>query len=279
MNFWSKLKTVWEDKGLRNRLLFVAFILLISRLLSAIPIPGIDAAKLNEFFSGSQFFSFLNIFSGGGMSRLSIVMLGVSPYITASIAMQLLTMVSGKLKSMYQEEGEAGRTKFNQISRMITVPIALIQAFGFLALLASSGIISNLTHTELIVNVIVITAGSMLFMWLGELMTEFGIGNGVSLLIFAGIVARLPGTITQLSLIFNVSQIPMYVLFAIFSPHCHLWCRIHFRSRAAGASHLCERPSAEEVSPGEFQPICRFGSARPVSCRSSLVCPSCFFPR
>ena len=217
MNFWSKLKTVWEDKGLRNRLLFVAFILLISRLLSAIPIPGIDAAKLNEFFSGSQFFSFLNIFSGGGMSRLSIVMLGVSPYITASIAMQLLTMVSGKLKSMYQEEGEAGRTKFNQISRMITVPIALIQAFGFLALLASSGIISNLTHTELIVNVIVITAGSMLFMWLGELMTEFGIGNGVSLLIFAGIVARLPGTITQLSLIFNVSQIPMYVLFAVFS--------------------------------------------------------------
>jgi len=208
---------IWEDKGLRNRLLFVAFALLVSRLFATIPIPGIDAAKLNEFFSGSQFFSFLNIFSGGGMSRLSIVMLGVSPYITASVAMQLLTMVSGKLKSMYQEEGATGRAKFNQISRVITVPIAFVQAFGFLSLLASSGVISNLSHTQLIVNMIVITAGSMLFMWLGELMTEFGMGNGVSLLIFAGIVANLPNTISQLSLIFSVSQIPMYVLFAAFS--------------------------------------------------------------
>jgi len=217
MNFSSKLKMIWEDKGLRNRLLFLGFALVISRLIATIPVPGIDAAKLNEFFSGSQFFSFLNIFSGGGMSRLSIVMLGVSPYITASVAMQLLTMISGKLKSMYQEEGEAGRSKFNQISRIITVPIALVQAFGFLMLLAKSGIISNLTHTELIVNIIVITAGSMLFMWIGELMTEFGIGNGVSLLIFAGIVARLPSTLTQLSLIFSISQIPMYILFVAFS--------------------------------------------------------------
>jgi len=208
---------IWEDKGLRNRLLFVGIALVISRLLAVIPVPGIDAAKLNEFFSGSQFFSFLNIFSGGGMSRLSIVMLGVSPYITASVAMQLLTMISSKLKSMYQEEGEAGRSKFNQISRTITVPIAFIQAFGFLMLLAKSGIITNLTRVELIVNIIVITAGSMLFMWIGELMTEFGIGNGVSLLIFAGIVARLPTTITQLSLIFSISQIPMYILFAAFA--------------------------------------------------------------
>ncbi len=208
---------ILEDKGLRNRLLFLALALVISRLLSTVPIPGIDAAKLNEFFSGSEFFSFLNIFSGGGMSHLSIVMLGVSPYITASVAMQLLTMVSGKLKSMYQEEGEAGRSKFNQISRIITVPIAFVQAFGFLMLLANSGIISNLSHIQLLVNVIVITAGSILFMWIGELMTEFGIGNGISLLIFAGIVARLPSTITQLSLTFSISQIPMYLLFAAFS--------------------------------------------------------------
>lgn len=208
---------IFEDKGLRNRLIFLAVALVISRLLATIPIPGIDTAKLNEFFSGSEFFSFLNIFSGGGMSRLSIVMLGVSPYITASVTMQLLTMISGKLKSMYQEEGEAGRSKFNQISRLITVPIAFIQAFGFLALLSSAGIISNLSHIQLLVNIIVITAGSTLFMWIGELMSEFGIGNGTSLLIFAGIVATLPNTITQLSLTFAVSQIPMYVLFAAFS--------------------------------------------------------------
>ncbi|MBU6370690.1 MAG: preprotein translocase subunit SecY [Patescibacteria group bacterium] len=217
MKFSEKLGMIWQDKGLRGRILFLALTLLLSRLLATIPVPGINAAKLDEFFSGSQFFSFLNIFSGGGMSRLSIVMLGVSPYITASVAMQLLTMVSGKLKSMYQEEGDAGRAKFNQISRVITVPIAFLQAFGFLSLLASAGIIANLTRPELLVNMVVITAGSMLFMWLGELMTEFGIGNGVSLLIFAGIVASLPGTVSQLSVIFSVSEIPMYVLLAAFT--------------------------------------------------------------
>ncbi len=217
MFFADKLKMVFQDRGLRNRLFFVLVALAISRLLATIPIPGIDPAKLTQFFSGSEFFGFLNIFSGGGMSKLSIVMLGVGPYITGSIIMQLLTMMSPSIKAMYQEEGEAGRAKFTQISRIITVPIAFIQGFGFLTLLEKSGVIINLTLTGMIVNILVITAGSVLLMWIGELMTEFGIGNGTSLLIFAGIVANLPTEINQLSISFTASQIPTYLFFLAVS--------------------------------------------------------------
>jgi len=217
MNFWDKIKMVFQDKGLRNRLLFVLGALLISRLLAAIPIPGIDPAKLLTFFSGNDFLSFLNVFSGGGMSKLSIVMLGVGPYITASIIMQLLTMMSSKIKNMYQEEGEIGRRKFTQISRALTVPIALVQGFAFLKLLENSAVITHISSLDFFINLMIIVGGAMLMMWIGELMTEFGIGNGTSLLIFAGIVARLPTTITQMSLSFSIDQIPMYIiLLAVF---------------------------------------------------------------
>ena len=217
MNFFSKVKMVFQDKGLRGRVLFLLGALFVSRLLASIPIPGIDPIKLSNFFSGSEFFGFLNIFSGGGMSKLSIVMLGVSPYITGSIIMQLLTMISPKMKAMNQDEGETGRSKFTQISRIITVPIAIVQGFGFLTLLAKSGVITNLTTMDWIVNVSIVTGGAMIMMWLGELMTEFGIGNGTSLLIFAGIVANLPTTISQLSLSFSAAQIPTYILFLVVS--------------------------------------------------------------
>ncbi len=187
--------------------------LFISRLLAAIPVPGIDPNRLNALFSGSEFLGFLNIFSGGGLSNLSIVMLGVGPAITSSIIMQLLTMMSKKLKSLYQEEGEAGRMKFAQYSRMLAVPIAFIQGFGFLVLLEKSNVLPALSASATIVNILIITAGSILLMWIGELITEFGIGNGISLLIFAGIVARLPREIAQLGVSFDVSQIPTYLLF------------------------------------------------------------------
>ncbi len=204
---------VFGDKSLRSRLLFVAGALLISRLLSTIPIPGIDAIKLSNFFSGSQFLGFLDIFSGGGLSHLSIVMLGVGPYITGSIIMQLLTMMIPRLKAMYQEEGEIGRRKFTQYSRLITVPIAFIQGFSFIILLQKSGVITNFAPMEMFVNMMVIVAGAVIMMWIGEMMTEFGIGNGTSLLIFAGIVSRLPSALSQMSLSFSASQVPMYLLF------------------------------------------------------------------
>lgn len=212
-NFLNKLALVFKDATLRKRIFFVLAALAMFRLLATIPIPGIDALALEQFFSNNQFLGLLNIFSGGGLSNLSIVMLGVAPYITASIIMQLLTIMSPKLKAIYQEEGEAGRKKFSQYSRLLTIPLAFMQGFGFLILLTRQGIVPDLGFFGLITNVLVIAAGSILLMWIGELITEFGIGNGVSLIIFAGIVASLPGTISQLIFTFDVSQIPLYLGF------------------------------------------------------------------
>lgn len=196
-NFWDKLKLVWKDSSLRKKVFFVLGALIVFRLLSAIPIPGIDTQELNRFLTNNQFFGILNIFSGGGLSNLSIIMLGVGPYITGSIIMQLLTIMVPSLKKMYHEEGEMGRKKFTQYSRLITVPLAAIQGFSLLAVLESQNILVNLTAFERLSNLIIVIAGAVLMMWLGELMSEFGIGNGVSMLIFAGIVSRLPAEVGQ----------------------------------------------------------------------------------
>src|SRR3989338_4832487 len=193
-NFFTKIKLIWTDMTLRRKVLFLLFSLVIFRLLSAIPIPGIDTVALERFLSNNQFFGILNIFSGGGLSNLSIIMLGVGPYITSSIIMQLLTIMVPSLKKIYQEEGEAGRKKFTQYSRLLTIPLAAIQGFTLLAILENQGVLGQLTGFDRIVNLIIVIAGSMLLMWLGELVSEFGIGNGVSLIIFAGIVATLPST-------------------------------------------------------------------------------------
>jgi len=217
MDFLQKLKLVWNDASLRKRLLFIAVMLVAFRLLSSIPIPSIDILKLQSFLADNQFFGLLNIFSGGGLSNLSIVMLGVGPYITASIIMQLLTMMSPRLKAMYQEDGEAGRAKFAQYSRLLSVPLALVQAFSFLIILSRSGVVTDLAFFSTLVNVIIITAGSLLVMWIGELMTEYGIGNGTSLIIFAGIVASLPSAISQLVFVFDPSDVPMYLGFLVLA--------------------------------------------------------------
>ena len=205
-SFFNKLRLVIKDSTLRKRLLFVVFALLIFRILAAIPIPGIDLVQLENFFANNQFLGLLNIFSGGGLANLSIVMLGVGPYITASIIMQLLTIMSPKLKALYQEEGEAGRKRFSQYSRLITIPLALVQGFSFYILLQRQGIIVDPDFFSTITNVIVIAAGSIFLMWIGELISEFGIGNGVSLIIFAGIVASLPTTISQLIFSFDIAH-------------------------------------------------------------------------
>lgn len=214
-NFWSKIKLVWNDSSLRKKVLFVLGSLILFRLLAAIPIPGIDTLALNRFLSNNQFFGILNIFSGGGLSNLSIVMLGVGPYITGSIIMQLLTIMVPALKRIYQDEGEAGRRKFTQYSRMLTVPLAAIQGFSLLAILERQAILVDLTAFDRVVNLVIVVAGALLIMWLGELMTEFGIGNGVSMIIFAGIVSALPTHVSQLIFTFDASQIPLYIAFAV----------------------------------------------------------------
>lgn len=212
-NLVHKIKLVLGDKILRNRILFTLLVLVLFRLMAVIPIPGIDTLRLQQFISGNDFFGLLNIFSGGGLSNLSIIMLGVSPYITSSIIMQLLTVMFPKLKAMYQEEGDAGRRKFSQYSRLLTVPLALMQGYAFIALLQNQSILAKLPTFELLTNLVVISAGSLLLMWLGELITEFGVGNGVSLIIFAGIVSVLPGSLGKLLFAFDPSQLPAYIGF------------------------------------------------------------------
>ena len=209
-----KLKISFTDPVIRNRILFLIGALVVFRFLAAIPIPGVNRNALEQFFSNNQFFGLLNVFSGGGFSRLSIVMLGVGPYITASIIMQLGTFVFPQIKYMQTEEGEAGRTKFIMFSRMITVPIAILQGIAFLSLLETQGILTNLTPLGFASNVFLITGGSLLLMWIGELITEFGIGNGVSLIIFAGIIARIPSGISQTIYTATTANIPAYLGFA-----------------------------------------------------------------
>jgi preprotein translocase subunit SecY len=211
--FIQKATLLIADKSLRNRLLFVLGALVVFRILASIPIPGINAAQLELFLANNQFFGLLNLFSGGGLSNLSIVMLGVGPYITASIIMQVLTLMSPSLKAMYQEEGEAGRAKFSQYSRMLSLPIAVVQGISFLLILERQGVMPDLPLFAFLVNLCVITAGSILLMWIGELISEFGLGNGVSILIFAGIVASLPSQVSQVLFSFDQSQIPLYLAF------------------------------------------------------------------
>ena len=183
--FLEKTKHIFTDTTLRKKILFVIFALILFRLGANIPIPGVDVVRLEEFFSGNTFLGLLNVFSGGGLSNLSIFMLGVGPYITASIIMQLATMIFPQLREMYHEEGALGRQKFSAYTRYLTVPLAIVQGFSLLALLRNNGVLIELTPFEQIFNIILVTAGSMLLMWIGELISEYGIGNGVSLIIFA----------------------------------------------------------------------------------------------
>ncbi len=221
-NFLHKLRLAVSDPVLRNRLLFLLGAIVAFRVLAAIPITGIDRVLLAQFLENNQFFGLLALFSGGGFSQLSLVMLGVGPYITASILMQLATVVFPKIKAMYTDEGEAGRTKFIMWSRLLTIPFALLQGIAFLSLLTNQGVLPPLSPFEMISNVLLVAAGSLLLMWIGELITEFGIGNGVSLIIFAGIIAGLPAGVSQAIFTASAANIPAYAgflalgLFAIF---------------------------------------------------------------
>ncbi len=203
----NKFFTIFKIPDLRNKILIVLLVLACFRALAAIPIPGVDAEALKSFLGDNQIFGLFNIFSGGALSNLSIAMLGLGPYITSTIIMQLLTMVFPQLKVIYYEEGAIGRAKFNRYSRLLTVPLAAIQGYGFLQLLASQKIIPHLGFYDALSNVIIITAGSMILVWFGDIITEQKIGNGVSLLIFAGIVSRLPVDFAQGIELFNAGQL------------------------------------------------------------------------
>ncbi|MBI4132028.1 MAG: preprotein translocase subunit SecY [Candidatus Sungbacteria bacterium] len=214
---FEHISLIWRLPDLRRKIFFVLAILVIFRLVATIPVPGVDPSRLRDFLAGNQFFGLLNIFSGGVLQNLSIIMLGVGPYITASIIMQLLTMIFPRLKEMYQEEGEAGRQRFNQYSRLLTVPLSLLQAYGLLIILVRQQILPPLDLFGYVTNMIIVTAGTLFLMWLGELISEKQIGNGISLLIFAGIVSRLPVDLRQALLAFDPAQAPSYLAFGAAS--------------------------------------------------------------
>lgn len=200
------IKRILLNKELRNKIIYILLILLVYRIFAHIPIPGPSPDAIKEFlssvYSGNSVLNFMDVFSGGGISRFSIAMMGVGPYITASIMIQLLTTVIPKLESL-SKEGEQGRHKLNQYSRMISIPVSFIEGFAMIKFLQSSGsssgsgLLSNLSIGQWFLMLLTISAGSVFLMWLGELITEKGIGNGVSMIIFAGIVSRGPQIVGQ----------------------------------------------------------------------------------
>jgi preprotein translocase subunit SecY len=206
---------IFKIKDLRNKILFILALLVVFRLAAAIPIPGVDPVRLKEFFQDNQLFGLISTFTGGGLDSFSVAMLGLGPYITASIIMQLLTMIFPSLEQMYKYEGETGRQKFNQYARILTVPLAILQGYAFMMILARQNVLGNMTLFDWISSLIVIAAGSVFLMWLGELISEKNLGNGVSLLIFAGIVARFPSGLKQTALTYSSQHFFSYVAFVI----------------------------------------------------------------
>jgi len=217
MIWLKKILQIFKIPDLRKKILFIILVFIIFRAMANIPIPGIDTAGLRELFSRNQLLGLMNLFTGGALSRLSIVMLGLGPYITSVIILQLLTMVFPQLERLQKEEGDAGRQKINQYGRIMTVPLAGLQSFAMLTLFQRQGIIGALPLPLLLTSVLTIIAGSLFLMFLGELISEKGIGNGISLLIFAGIIAGTPQNIRQMILTGSGAQVPSYILFFVAS--------------------------------------------------------------
>ncbi|HPS28594.1 MAG TPA: preprotein translocase subunit SecY, partial [Candidatus Paceibacterota bacterium] len=187
----SKLTHFLKDKELRHRLLVIAAILLLVRLMYVIPVPGVDQAKWKTILENNKIFGLASMLSGGALAKLSIAMLGIGPYITASIIMQLLAMVFPSLKEMEQEGTASDRKRFEQYSRLLAIPLAALQGFSYLNILKAQGVL-NYTPATLLLNLLVITVVSIFMMWLGENITSQKLGNGISILIFSGIVAEYP---------------------------------------------------------------------------------------
>ena len=209
------VKAFFTDTYLLKKYAAVIIGLVIFRMVASVPVPQIDESTISALLYQNQLLGTFNVFSGGGLSNFSIAMLGVFPYITVSIVVQLLTVVSKKIHSLYHEEGEIGRRKIGQWTRIVTVPVATVNAIGILYYLQSQGAITSMPIPDFALSVLFIVAGTMLTMWIGELITEFGIGNGISFIIFAGIVVNIPTLITQMITTYSPSLITSYLFGAL----------------------------------------------------------------
>lgn len=212
---WAKLSLLWKQKDLRDSILKVLGILVIFRIAAHIPIPGVDLTALRSFFQSNQLLGLMNVFSGGTLDNFSLVALGVGPYITASIILQLLTMIVPKLEEL-SKDGEQGRQKINQYTRYLSVPMAFLQGYGMISLLKqSSGVLTNLDAFHIFTVMLTMTGGTVFLMWLGEIINEQKVGNGISILIFAGIVSGLPSIIQQAILTYDPSRLAAYIGFLL----------------------------------------------------------------
>lgn len=211
---WEKIVQAWKIKDIRRNMLFVLGALVIFRVVAHIPVPGVNLENLRNFFESNQILGLMNLFSGGTMENFSIIMLGVGPYITASIIFQLLGMIVPRLEEMLKE-GEQGQQKINMYTRWLTVPLAFFQSYAMIRLLSSSSrpILTDLDLFRLITIMLTITAGTMFLMWLGELITEKKVGNGISLLIFAGIVSGLPTAVRNILVNYDPSDLYTMIMF------------------------------------------------------------------
>ncbi|MDD5415580.1 MAG: preprotein translocase subunit SecY [Candidatus Daviesbacteria bacterium] len=213
-NILSPVINAFKIAELRRKIFITIVLVIIFRISAHIPVSGVDLAGLQALFASNQFLGLLDIFSGGTLANFSIISLGLNPYINASIIFQLLTMISPKLEAL-SKEGEMGRQIINQYTRYLTVPLAILQAIGMFVLLKNQGIIAQINPMQVAAIIIGMTAGTIFLMWLGELITEYGIGNGISLLIFAGIVSRVPITLTQTAFVADQTQIMNILIFAV----------------------------------------------------------------
>lgn len=229
----NKLKRLFLDKDLRNSILFVLGMLLVFRIAAHIPVPGVDTVALRTFFEGNQVLGLLNLFSGGGLANFSVVALGLGPYITASIIFQLLVMIVPRLEEL-SKEGEYGQKKINQYTRLLTIPLAFLQAYSLASILKSgithaggaAALTTAFSGFQMVATMIVLAGGALFLMWLGELISERKIGNGISLLIFAGIVSALPAGLQRFLITFDQSQIVNALIFlalVIFTVAAIVW--------------------------------------------------------
>ena len=216
---FESLLNAFRAPDIRRRILIVLGLLIAFRFLAAVPVPGIDRTQLAAFLSGNPLFGLLNLFSGGGLSNFSVIALGMNPYINASIIMQLMQGVVPSLQAL-SREGEYGRNKITQYTRYLSVPMAMLQAYGFLALLNANGVLTgqfDLGSFDTLTQIATLTAGAVVLMWIGELITERGIGNGISFIIFAGIVSQAPAAIGAFTVNPNIPGLIAFAVVAILA--------------------------------------------------------------
>ncbi|PIU37215.1 preprotein translocase subunit SecY [Candidatus Roizmanbacteria bacterium CG07_land_8_20_14_0_80_34_15] len=212
----EKINILLKDPELKRKLLFTLFIFLAFRFFAFLPVPSINLVKLRALFSQNQFLSLLDIFSGGTLINFSVMALGLNPYINASIVLQMLTMMVPHLESL-SKEGEYGRAKINQYTRMLTVPLTIVQAIGIFMLLKNQKVIGVLSPLEFFSFIVAMVAGTFILVWFGELISEFGLGNGISLLIFVGIVGRMHVLLGRTAIVFNQEIIFNIIIFLALS--------------------------------------------------------------